>query len=397
VVVKRRLLLAVASALTLVLTASAPMIAGTREARPAPLRSNGLVRVKDIAANGVSAKGPIVAVGYQETGSPGQLYVAFSTDGGKDYRRTNGNLRRYPIVGIPNLGMSLDICAGRVWAATGYRSPTDKAGDSDVFLTSRTIGGGAAQALMTSTSDDRRIRDATVTCVGGDLIAIGWLQRSGGKSSARLMIRSVEPLGSTPSIKQTFDLGRAELGSGLDVAATPASVAVSFIRGGNLRIKRFTIGGDNSITPVPIKTIAWNDVKFPETKARGKRLVVAYSDAGKVRVKTSRDLGDSFASARTLANTGGVKNPSVPWSIDVAGDRLVATVGAYDKANGKLAPMRMTSSTYGARWSKRTFGNTGARVAAFLKRPNLPSKLQEAWHNNAPKKAPDTLRARYEL
>ena len=102
-----------------------------------------------------------------------QLYVAFSTDGGKDYRRTNGNLRRYPVVGIPNLGMSLDICAGRVWAATAYRSATDKPRDSDVFLTSRTVGGGAAQALMTSTSDDRRVRDATVTCVGGDLIAIG--------------------------------------------------------------------------------------------------------------------------------------------------------------------------------------------------------------------------------
>ena len=59
--------------------------------------------------------------------------------------------------------------------------------------------------------------------------------------------------------------------------------------------------------------------------------------------------------------------------------------------------MRMTSSTYGGRWAKRTFGNVGARVAAFLKRPNLPSKLQEAWHNNAPKGFSDTLRARYEV
>jgi hypothetical protein len=397
VVVSRRLLLAVASALTLVLTASAPMFAATREAQPAPLRASSLVRIKDMAANGVSAKGPIVAVGYQETGNPGQLYVAFSTDGGKDYRRTNGNLRRYPVVGIPNLGMSLDICAGRVWAATAYRSPTDKPRDSDVFLTSRTVGGGAAQALMTSTSDDRRVRDATVTCVGGDLIAIGWLQQSDGKSSARLMIRSVEPLGTTPAIEQVFDLGRAELGSGLDVAATPEAVMVGFIRDGDLRIKRYAIGGDNSIAPIPLQTIAWNDVRHPVMKARGKRLVVAYSDAGKVRVKTSRDLGATFSGLRTLANTGGIKNPSVPWSIDVAGDRLVATVGVYNKATGKLTPARMTSSTYGAQWSKRNFGNVGARMAAFLKRPNQPSKLQEAWHNNARKGSADTLRARYEL
>ena len=47
-VVKSRLLLAVASALTLVLTASAPMFGATREAKPAPLRSGSLVRLKDI-------------------------------------------------------------------------------------------------------------------------------------------------------------------------------------------------------------------------------------------------------------------------------------------------------------------------------------------------------------
>jgi hypothetical protein len=397
VVVKRRLLLAVASALTLVLAASAPMFAATREAAPAPLRAASLVRLKDMAANGVSAKGPVMAVGYQETGNPGQLYLAFSTDGGRDFRRTNGNLRRYPIVGIPTLGMSVDICAGRVWAATAYRSATDKARDSDVFLTSRTIGGGAAQALMTSTADDRRVRDVTVSCVGGDLIAIGWLQRSDGKSSARLMIRSVEPLGSTPAIKQVFDLGRAELGSGLDVASTPSSVAVGFIRDGDLRIKRYTIGEDNSIAEIPLKTIAWNDVKFPEMAARGKRLVVAYSDAGKVRVKTSPDLGETFGGLRTLANTGGIKNPSVPWSIDVVGDQLVATVGAYSKAKGKVTPMRMTSSDFGQRWRKQAFGNVGARMAAFLKRPRLTPKLREAWHNNAAKGAADTLRARYEL
>ena len=396
-VVKPKLLLAVASALTLVLTASAPMFAATRNAQPSPLRAASLVRVKDIAANGVSAKGPIVAVGYQETGNPGQLYVAFSTNGGRDYRRSNGNLRRYPVVGTPTLGMSLDICAGRVWAGTVYSSPSDKRGDSDVFLTSRTIGGGAAQALLTSTADDRRVRDVTVTCVGGDLIAIGWLQKSGRKNTAQLMIRSIEPLGTTPSIKQTFNLGAAEIGSGLDVAATPDSVTVGFIRGGDLKIKQFGVAPDNSITGLPLQTIAWNDVRYPQMKARGKRLAVAFSDAGKVRIKTSRNLGETFSSARTLANTGGIKNPSVPWSIDVVGDRIVTTVGVYKKGSGKVSPVRMTTSTFGDRWSKRSFGNVGARMAAFLKRPNQPNKLQEAWHNNAAKGSADTLRARYEL
>ena len=70
-VVKRRLLLAVASALTLVLTVSGPMLAQTREAKPAPLRAGGLLRVKDMAANGNTAGGSIAAVGWHEGSKPG--------------------------------------------------------------------------------------------------------------------------------------------------------------------------------------------------------------------------------------------------------------------------------------------------------------------------------------
>ena len=101
-----------------------------RRPQPSPLRQADLLRVKDIAANGNTSEGAIVAVGWHEASKPGQLYLAFSTNGGKDYRRTNGNLRRYPIVGEPALGMSLDICDGRVWVGIGLSSDSDKAGDS---------------------------------------------------------------------------------------------------------------------------------------------------------------------------------------------------------------------------------------------------------------------------
>ena len=337
-VVKRRLLLAVASALALMLTAAAPMAASFKEAKPSPLRSGGLVRVKDIAANGNTKGGSIVAVGFQEGSSPGQLYMAFSTDGGKDYRRTNGKLRRYPVVGQASLGMSLDICDGRVWAATGYHASSDKSGDSDVFLTSRTVGGGAAQALLTSTSADRRVRDVTVTCVSNQMIAIGWLQKVGNKTTAQLMLRSMEPLGTTPSFKKVYNLGQAELKSGLDVAATPASVAVAFVRDGHLRLKRFEVKGPSSVSTNPLKTIAWKDIKYPVMDARGKRLMVGYSDAGKVRVKSSTDLGATLAAPSTLASTGGIRNPSRVYSIDMIGDRVVATLGVYSKASGKVTP-----------------------------------------------------------
>lgn len=396
-VVKPRLLVAVASALTLVLTAAAPMMAASKESQPSPLRAGSLVRAKDIAANGNTAGGAIVAVGWHEGSKPGQLNLAFSTNGGKDFRRSNGNLRKYPVVGEPSLGMSLDVCAGKVWAATGYRSSSDKPGDSDVFLTSRTIGGGAAQALLTSTSADRRVRDVTVSCVSNQLIAIAWLQKVGNKTTAQLMLRSMEPLGSTPSFKKVYNLGLAELKSGLDVAATPSSVAVAFVRDGHLRLKRFDVEGPTTITNNPLKTIAWKDVKFPVMDARGKRLAVAYSDAGKVRVKMSKDLGATLGKARTLAGTGGIKNPSRAYSIDLVGDRVVATLGVYSKAAGKVTPQRLTSSTFGEKWSKRSFGNKGARYASLIKKKNQPPLIVESWHNNAPKGSNDTLRSRYEL
>jgi hypothetical protein len=400
-VVKRRLLLAVASALTLVLTATAPMLGVSREAKPSPLRAGSLLRVKDIAANGTTKQGAIVAIGWHEASKPGQLYLAFSTDGGKDYSKSNGRLRRYPIVGEAGLGISLDICASRVWAGTGYHSSADKAGDSDVFLTSRTIGGGAAQALMTSTADDRRVRDVTVSCVGNGLIAIGWLQKTGNKSTAQLMLRSLEPLGATPAIKNLYNLGAADLASGLDVASTPAAAAVTFVRGGNLVLKRFDIGAGGTdpgaIVGYPLQTIARKDITDPVMDARGQRLVVAYSDAGKVRYRTSTDLGQTLAGPRALATTGGIKSPSRPYSIDVVADRVVATAGIYSKASGQVTPHRMISNDFGQNWNTQAFGNLGARVAAQSATRNQAPRLVEAWHNNADEPADDTLRARYEL
>jgi len=396
-VVKRGLLLAVASALALTVTAAAPMMGATKEAKPGPLRAGNLLRIRDMAANGVTSKGAIVAVGWHEASKPGQLNLAFSTDGGKDYRRTNGKLRKYPIVGDPALGMSLAICSNRVWAGSGYHSSSDKAGDSDVFVTSRTIGGGAAQALMTSTADDRRVRNVTVSCVGNQLLAIGWLQKTGNKTTAQVMLRSMEPLGTTPSFKKTYNLGVAELKSGLDVATGSDSVAVAFVRDGHLRLKRFDVSGPGTVGSHPLKTIAWNDIKYPAIAAKGNRLVVAYTDAGKVRLKSSKDKGATISSPKTLANTGGIKNPSKAYSADVVGDRILVEAGVYSKASGKVTPQRIQSKDFGGSWAKASFGNIGARMGKLLKKKNVDPVFVEAWHNNAPKGSNDTLRSRYQL
>lgn len=394
-VVKRGTLLAVASALVLMLTAATPLSAATREAKPSPLRAANLLRVKDIAANGVIRSG-IVAVGYQEASRPGQLHIAWSVDGGQDYRRNNGKFRRYRVVGDPRLGLSTDICAGRVWVGTAWRHPNDRPNDSDVILTSRTISGGAAQAFGTKRTKDHAVRDVTITCVTGKLLAIGWLQKNGKRSVAKLQLRTVEPLGTKPAYKRTFNLGPAEYRSGIAVASTPDQVAVAFARNGDLRLHRLAIE-DGRAGSSSQKKIVWNDVRDPVMAARGDRLVVAYSDAGKVKAKLSDDLGASVGKPQVLARSGNLKNPSRPFSIAVVGKRIVSTAAVYDRGRNKLVTARISSSDFGESWKTRTFGNVGARVAALLKVKGQAPALMEAWHNNAPRGSADTVRARYEL
>jgi hypothetical protein len=392
-VVKRRLLLAVASALTLVMTATAPMMAGFKEAAPSPLRQTGLLRIKDIAANGNISGRAVVAVGWHESSNPGQLYLAFSLDGGKDYRRTNGNLRRYRVVGEPKLGMSLAICGGRVWAGSTYRDTST--GSTRVFLTSRTVGGGAAQALITP-ADGRRVRDVSVACASKNLLAIGWLEKKGGQNRARLILRSTEPLGQPPAINKKFKFGPAEFKSGISVAATPGAALVSYVGAGNLRLKRFAIdaGDASNITAGPVSTLARSDIKRPQIAARGNKVVLAYSDAGKVKAKLSSDLGVTFGTASTVVGAGSIRNPSVVYSADVVGNRIVLEVAANKQ--GKLSPQRVQSSNGGATWGTRSFGHIGARMGALLKEKGKAPMLMEAWHNNAPKPNADTLRAKYE-
>jgi hypothetical protein len=392
-VVKRRLLFAAVTAASLVLTSVAPMAGATREAQPSPLRAANLLRVKDIATNGVIKNG-IVSVGYQEASKPGQLYVAWSVDGGQDYRRTNGKLRRYRVVGDPRLGMSVDACAKRVWIGSAWGSPDDRPGDSDVVLTTRTIDGGAAQKFMTKRARDHKVRDVEVACVSGQLIAVAWLQKSGTKARAKLMLRSVEDLGATPAYRKTFDLGTADYRSGLALTSTPDQVSVAFARDGDLYLHRLGIEA-NRAGSASQKRIVWKDVKHPQLAAHRNRLAVVYSDAGKVKAKLSDDGGASVGKPQVLAWAGSNRNPSKPFSVDVIGKRIVSTASVYQ--DGKATPQRFSSSDFGQTWRTSTFGNRGARMASLLKVKGQPSLLMEAWHNNAPKGFSDTLRARYEL
>lgn len=395
-VVKRRFLLAVATAVALSVTAVAPVAAVSyKEAKPSPLRKDNMLRVRDIAANGQTGKGAIVAVGWRQSSKPAKLFLAFSTNGGRDYRRTNGNLRKYPILGDGKLGMSLAICSGRVWAGSAFKNPGDAQGNSDVFLTTRTIGGGADQRFMTDTADDHKIRDVQVACAGKGLIAIAWLEQVGGKSKAKLLLRSDEPLSQQPSFLETYNLGNAVYGDGIDVAATADAVHVVWTKGSkrHVRLKRFEVSGSGTptITPNPTTTVAFKDARLPQIAARGKRVVVAYTDAGKVKAKLSKDRGAHYGKASKLIGNGTVSRPSRTHSVDTIGTRIVIEASANKK--GTLTPRRIQSNDLGSSWNSREFGHNGSRVGALLRKKNKPTRLMEAWYNNG---SVDTLRASYE-
>ena len=397
-VVKRRLLLAVASGLTLVVAAATPMLGASSASKPDPLRSENLIRVQDIAATVKTAKhGPVVAVGWREASSPGELYLTFSVDGGKSFRKARGGIRQSRIAGNGGLGMSLDVCDGRIWVGTALNAPGDSSDDTDVLLTSRTVVGGvAAQAFLTDSSDAHRIRDVSVACVGKDLLAIAWLEKGVRKTRGKLMLRSLEQPGATASFRQVFGLGEARFKDGISVAASTDTVHVAWATGGkrDVAYKRYVVvpGAVRTITKHPTTTFAYGDALFPEVATRGKQVVVAYTDGGKIKTRLSGDAGATFAKPSIIMANGKVSQPSLAHSVALSGPRIV--VEATVNKRGAKTPQRIETTNSGGSWRATPMGHQGARVGALQKLNAKTSRLKEAWQNNT--SGADTLRAQYE-
>lgn len=398
-VVKRRILLAIPVAVSLsLIAATAPAWGAYNAARPDPLSQSGIVRVQDIAVvRKTGGVGPVVALGWREAANPGQLYLSFSTDGGRSYRRNNGNLRRFPVLGIGDRGISVDVCAGRVWAASVLGAPGDAKGDSDVLLTSRGVNGGSAgQAFVTNTTFDRTTRSVSMACIGNRLLAVAWVETSQGATRAKLLLRSTEPLGEKAAVRRVLPLGPAVPSGGISIDATEATVHTSWTGDAarNLYYKRFSIGGGKNpkVTKRGTRRLAEEGIRWPQIGVRGNRIVLAYTDVGQVKARISSNGGATFEEATTLVSSGGRQRPSRAYSADVAGDRIVVEVVA--RRQGNSTPRRVQSQNGGRSWTDRNFGHDGARVGALRKTSGKKSLLVEAWQNNAP--GTDTLRAQYE-
>ena len=396
-VVKPRFLPAVATALTLLLAAAAPVMGAYKAAQPDPLVKDALLRVLDMATAGKTAKyGPVVAIGYRKDTKPGELFVTYSTDGGRSYLKAPDTLRQFRVAGDGMRGLSLDVCGGRIWAATAANYPGDVSTDRDVLLTSRTIGGAAAQAFLTQSDSDRTVSAVDVGCVGKKLLAVAWIEQSFGKSRAKLMLRSLETLGETPEYRKVIGLGDADRKGGISVDASTDTVHAAWTAGADrdLRYQRFVVTGDSppDVMPGPVETMASSDTGRPQVAARGLSTVVAYTDDGKAKARVSVDGGITFAPAAVVIETGSVASPSEVHTADVSGARIV--IEATASKNGQLTPVRVESIDAGATWATRSFGNVGARVGALSKDTQTTSILVEAWQNNS--SGSDTIRAQYE-
>jgi hypothetical protein len=396
-VVKRRILLAVATCLALVLTAAAPVLGAYGPSQPDPLVSQDLLRVQDIAVvTKTGGVGPVVAVGWRQAAKPGELFVAFSIDGGRTYLKQNGTMRQFRVAGEGTLGSSLDICGGRIWVGSIVNYPGDDAADKDVLLTSRTMAGQAGQAFLTDAAANRAARQVSVACVGNRLLAVAWVETSFGKQRAKLMIRSLEPLGEPASVRRVFGLGAALPKGGIAVDASTDSVHVAWTAGKkqNVLYEGFLIGDgpDPAITRGGNVNLAGGDALYPQVAARGKKVVVAYTDAGKVKARVSGDTGTIFGEPALVVGTGSRGEPSQAHSVDVSGSRIV--VEATASSAGVMTPARIVSNDSGVTWTAREFGHVGARVGALRKTSPTSSLLVEAWQNNDP--GVDTLRGQYE-
>lgn len=372
-----------------IVASTAPAIGAFDAADPNPLRERTLLRAGAIAANGSTT-----AIGYREGGNPGQLRVAFSKDGGETYLKGTGKLRQFAVAGLGKLGISLDICDDAIWVASAANAPGDRPKDSDVIVSRRLVDGGAGQVFVTAPSRNRIVRSADVACLAKDFIAVAWLERIGGESRARLIIQDQGSLAPT-AFKKSYNLGKAELGGGISVAGTADGAYVAWTKGKGRHVKyqRFSLGeGDEpTVTRSKIINIARKDASWPQVAARGSHVVVAYTDNGKVKVKTSDDGGASFSPPNKIVPHGKKATPSRAWSLDIRGDRIV--VEAERRAAGTRSPVRVQSFDYGSSWQTTAFGHKGSRYGA-LQTVGEGSSLKEAWHHNGP--SADKLRAQYE-
>lgn len=344
---------------------------------PILLREADHLRLKDVAVNKTS-----VAVGWQEGSRPGELRVRISLDGGSKFKGA------YQVAGLGSQGVSLAICGGRVWAVSAAHFPGDSEKDSDLLLSSRVLTSSErTQVFLTQPAQAHRVLSPQLACVGERLLAMGWLERVGKDTRAKLRLRDLSSL-TTAATDRLFDLGPAHPKGGLAVAATDSAAYVAWSKGDqqDLRYKRILVGsgGDPDITPTRTQIVATGAAIWPQLAARGRKVVLAYTDDGRILFRSSTDGGAILSEPGTLVRAGSLTNRSRATSIDLRSSRIVVEGMRPPPRSprGDLIPYRLESRDSGFTWSKLRLGNRGIRMGALRPVKGGGSLLLEGWHDD---------------
>ena len=197
-----------------------------------------------------------------------------------------------------------------------------------MLVRTRNVNGGDGQRWVTNSSLVRTVRNVDITCVGTDHIAVAWIERLKQTTRARLVIQSQSDF-TTAQFRKAFVLGKAVLSGGISVAGTSDGVTVAWTKGEDrdVKLQHFTVGpgAEPEITKGPVIALADKDAQWPQLAARADRVVAAYTDRGKVKVRVSDDDAATFGPPIRIVGTGKKATPSRANSIDVSDERVVVT------------------------------------------------------------------------
>ena len=383
-VVKRRLLLAISAGLTLAIVGARARAGRLRRLPARSARAAGPASAsQDIASSRKTAGvGPVVAVGWRQAAKPGELFVTFSTDGGHSFLKQNGTLRQFRVAGD---GHARPVAGRLRWPHLGghgratTRVTTPPTGTS--CSRSRTIGGQAGQAFVTDAAGDRTARQVSVACVGNRLLAVAWVEnslRQGARQADAAQPRAARRA-RRASARSSASARRCRKG-GIAVDASTDSVHVAWTAGQKrerllraLPHRRRRRPGHH---PGRHVKLAAGDALYPQVAARGQKVVVAYTDAGKVKARVSGDGGTHVRRPSLVVGTGHGRAPSQAHSADVSGSRIVveATASTAGIADAAAHLRRTTRARPGRRATSGTWAPASARCARRARRRRCSSR-----------------------
>ena len=378
----RRATLGALIAVVAMATAASPSLAGgfspTKVLRTAPAGAD--LEVRDIATFADD-----IAVVWEEDRAAGRKsFLRISQDGGSTFR----SIKK---LGAGAQEPQVDVCDRfeRFAYVIGTYSTGPETRDVSLHLV-HTANGSGGGGQFGRPDDERIARSPDVACVGRVRLAGAWFDESTSPTRVQVQIPSKGEFEPVPHF--AANLGRGEVSRGLSVAATPHAVYVTWMRGDEVRFKRFSIGrdADATVTPHPTVTLFENpSAGRLRLAASGDRVALVYQARNDARIRISDDGGLTFSSAQTLIDGPSVGEATAyPTSVDMRGSRILVN-GLYRISfPGEIPPDEditahtLFSTNGGDTFERSTAMRQGIQIGALVRSGGIQIPA-EAWDQSA--------------